>query len=493
MEFQPTPTDGVETETSESQFDTEELISHLFQRSSFDLNSYKLNRPLHLNWLVRLCFQGFPNRYVSQDVSQPWLLFWILQSFQTLGVALDPTTKQRAIDTILANQHPSGGFGGGPGQLPHLLPTYASVCSLAIVGRPGEGGGWDQIDRQKMYEWFLSLKQPDGSFVVCHDAEVDMRGCYCLLTVATLLDMLTPELVRGTRAFVSSCQTYEGGFSASSYPYFTSDAPNHLSSLLHSPRPSLGEAHGGYTFCAVASLLLLRSQKDEGKDILDTKKLLRWAVGMQGQEIEGGGFRGRTNKLVDGCYSWWVGGLFALIEDLLGISGAPEEKVDRDFHPDGKDGDDSHEWQDFEDGLFNKQALQKFILISSQSTTGGLRDKPGKPADAYHTLYNLSGLSSAQHHVYRSSEQAEKLGSLWVPSPPFVPAGKERAESDVERNERRRRIWVDANSWAEDEVASRYVGGKDNRVNATHPVFDLTMTASRAVVNYFYGQNVPII
>lgn len=54
---------------------------------------------------------------------------------------------QSAIDTILANQHPSGGFGGGPGQIPHLLPTYASVSALAIVGRPGEGGGWDQINR----------------------------------------------------------------------------------------------------------------------------------------------------------------------------------------------------------------------------------------------------------------------------------------------------------------------------------------------------------
>jgi len=47
----------------------------------------------------------------------------------------------------MAWQHPEGGFGGGPGQAAHLLPTYASVCALAIVGRPGPGGGLDQIDR----------------------------------------------------------------------------------------------------------------------------------------------------------------------------------------------------------------------------------------------------------------------------------------------------------------------------------------------------------
>ena len=29
---------------------------------------------------------------------------------------------------------------------------------------------------------------------------------------------------------------------------------------------------------------------------------------------------------------------------------------------------------------------------------GGLRDKPGKIVDYYHTCYGLSGLSSAQHH-----------------------------------------------------------------------------------------------
>lgn len=29
---------------------------------------------------------------------------------------------------------------------------------------------------------------------------------------------------------------------------------------------------------------------------------------------------------------------------------------------------------------------------------GGLRDKPGKPADYYHTCYCLSGLSCSQHY-----------------------------------------------------------------------------------------------
>ena len=32
------------------------------------------------------------------------------------------------------------------------------------------------------------------------------------------------------------------------------------------------------------------------------------------QETPEGGFAGRTNKLVDACYSWWVGGCWSLIE-----------------------------------------------------------------------------------------------------------------------------------------------------------------------------------
>jgi prenyltransferase beta subunit len=61
--------------------------------------------------------------------------------------ALNGFVCVRAIDTIMQWQHPDGGFGGGPGQAAHSLATYAAVCSLAIVGRPGPEGGWDQIHR----------------------------------------------------------------------------------------------------------------------------------------------------------------------------------------------------------------------------------------------------------------------------------------------------------------------------------------------------------
>jgi hypothetical protein len=145
------------------------------------------------------------------------------------------------------------------------------------------------------------------------------RGIYSLLVVAHLLDIVTPELIDGTAAFIASCQTYEGGFSSASHPYV-------IDGMLAAQRPSLGEAHGGYTFCALASWVLLQPYLSGHDDAprVNLSQLIRWLVHMQGREVELGGFKGRTNKLVDGCYSWWVGGAFVLLE-ALGVSpGAPE-------------------------------------------------------------------------------------------------------------------------------------------------------------------------
>jgi protein farnesyltransferase subunit beta len=48
--------------------------------------------------------------------------------------------------------------------------------------------------------------------------------------------------------------------------------------------------------------------------------------------------------------------------------------------------------------LFHRDALQLWILRCCQVPgRGGLRDKPGKSPDYYHSCYCLSGLSSAQH------------------------------------------------------------------------------------------------
>lgn len=178
--------------------------------------------------------------------------------------------------------------------------------------------------------------------------ESDVRAVYCAATVARLTNIYTDSLFEGSARWVIRCQTYEGGFGG---------------------MPGV-EAHGGYTFCGFSALLLLQSIH-----MCDTKALLRWVANKQ-MPYEGG-FQGRTNKLVDGCYSFWQAAVFPIISGLL------ESEVKRPIGP-----------------LYDYRALQEYVLICCQyKYHGGLIDKPGKPPDVYHTCYVLSGLSLAQHAV----------------------------------------------------------------------------------------------
>lgn len=70
-----------------------------------------------------------------------------------------------------------------------------------------------------------------------------------------------------------------------------------------------------------------------------------------------GGFQGRTNKLVDGCYSFWQGAAFPLIHAVLSSEGKLPN---------------SNYW------IFDQEALQEYILICCQHPWGGLLDKPEK-------------------------------------------------------------------------------------------------------------------
>lgn len=64
---------------------------------------------------------------------------------------------------------------------------------------------------------------------------MDTRSVYTAVCTARIANILTPELVGGAAEYLLRCQTYEGGFGG---------------------EPG-NEAHGGYTFCALAGLILL--------------------------------------------------------------------------------------------------------------------------------------------------------------------------------------------------------------------------------------------
>ena len=105
--------------------------------------------------------------------------------------------------------------------------------------------------------------------------------------------------------------------------------------------------------------------------------------------------------------------------------------------------------------------------MAAQAPTGGLRDKPSKNADAYHTLYNLAGLSSAQHHFLPSTSVLQSLREQYNSQTATEAGARATLGNSGARDEAlRKTIWTELSSWIEEEhlSESRFVGGKANRL-----------------------------
>ncbi|KAI8833214.1 terpenoid cyclases/protein prenyltransferase alpha-alpha toroid [Chytridium lagenaria] len=368
--------DGIPTATWEAQREVEESVlllylKHKYGPSWINRPNPPLLRDLHIKFL-RSGLNGLKKGFVSLDASKPWLIYWIIHSLDLLKDPLSASrTRQvppiadfnllcRIADTVSRCQHPEGGFAGGPGQSPHLATTYAAVNALAIVGTEK---AYQCINRPAMLKWLLSLKLPDGSFQMNRGGEVDVRGSYCAISVAKMLNLLTPQLTDGVAAYIAKCQTYEGGIGC--FPGV--------------------EAHGGYTFCGLAAMALLGQT-----DLLDIPLLTNW-VAMRQMSLEGG-YQGRTNKLVDGCYSFWQGACGPILEAL--------HRKDPYANDAG-------------DVMGNREALREYILICCQNTeVGGLLDKPEKSPDFYHSCYCLSGISIIQSEYVFSGGTNDDIAVL---------------------------------------------------------------------------------
>ncbi|ESS36461.1 prenyltransferase and squalene oxidase repeat-containing protein [Toxoplasma gondii GAB2-2007-GAL-DOM2] len=387
--------------------------------------SAKLRTSAHIAFAQRYLEKPFGNGMMELDASRCWLVYWMVHALDLMD-AFDPSQHRERILSFLRaawDRQAGGGWGGGPGQQAHLAPTYAATASVFVTrgvvewfhtmreslktaksekaskaaGSSDEGGerkrdceackgymeteqdqSGDQAEvrdenkdpRQYIYDWLMRVKSHGGGFRMHVDGEIDMRGTYCAVATASMLHMLTDELVEGVPEYVAACQTYEGGIAG---------------------EPGL-EAHGGYTYCGLAALCIL----GKAHEFLDLDRLLHWAV-MRQMGFEGG-FQGRTNKLVDSCYSFWMSALFPLLAHAFHLAG---HRIPREL------------WA-------SSRHLQQYILACCQDPRGGLRDKPGKAADLYHTCYALSGLSVAQHTLLSATSSASSSTSVLAGEQPKV-------------------------------------------------------------------------
>ncbi|OAT06004.1 protein farnesyltransferase subunit beta [Blastomyces gilchristii SLH14081] len=383
--------DQLVTETSKTQDATVDqclpFLKGLASSQNGPFNRFgvpRLDRDEHVSFLYD-SLESYPERFVGLDSSRPWMVYWALAGLHFLG---EDVTKfrERVIATAAPMQNPTGGFGGGHGQMSHCASSYALILSLALVG--GQDA-FKLVNRTAMWRWLGKLKQADGGFQVTLGGEEDVRGAYCAMVIIALLDLplqLPPDsparhagldtFISGLPEYLSRCQTFEGGISGS---------------------PGT-EAHGAYAFCALACLCILGDPKEMINRYMDLPLLISWLSARQCAPE--GGFAGRTNKLVDGCYSHWVGGCWPLIQAAVnGIQSTSTPSYSRSG------------------SLFHREGLTRYILNCCQGPHGGLRDKPGKNPDSYHTCYILSGLSTAQHHHFNTG-----VASVTGPDNPFPSA-----------------------------------------------------------------------
>ena len=282
----------------------------------------------------------------------------------------------------------------------------------------GGTAAYESINRKTMWHYLGRMKQTDGGFTMAPGGEEDIRGAFCALVVMSLLNLPldlppdAPARAHGMTTFldklgdwVSRCQNFEGGISA---------APGN-------------EAHGAYAFCGLGCLSIMGPPKETLNKYFNIPLLVHWLSSRQCTPE--GGYNGRTNKLVDGCYSHWVGSCWPLVEAAVGKE------------------------------ISNRSALARYILSAAQHKKGGLIDKPGKRADAYHTCYNLAGLSAAQHKNVYDEARAADIGKSELGAP-F--GWKVEGVFDGER------VW-----------------GDEDFVEEVHPIFVIPYQAAEDCRRYF--------
>ncbi|OCL05269.1 terpenoid cyclases/Protein prenyltransferase [Glonium stellatum] len=199
--------DELVTESSEMQDQTlEDILPFLTENPyEFDLNSHgipKLQRSKHISFLHH-ALGSYPARMVVMDAARPWILYWSLQGLTCLGEDVSKY-QDRVTYTFAPCQNPTGGFGGGHGQLSHLAASYAAVLSLTIVG--GEEA-YEMIDRKAMWHWLGEMKQQDGGFTLAAEGEEDIRGAFCAMVIIALLN-LPLELPPGSPARIKGDETF---------------------------------------------------------------------------------------------------------------------------------------------------------------------------------------------------------------------------------------------------------------------------------------------
>ena len=245
----------------------------------------------------------------------------------------------------------------------HLAMTYTALCILATLSRISHNDDnkqhsnvLNQLNKNAIIHKVKELQNEDGSFqCIQGGSENDLRFLYCACAISHMLNDWSGVSIERAMKYIESCHTYDGAFSL---------IPGN-------------EGHGGSTYCAVASLVLM-NQLDTFLTTNNNRRLdlIHWCVSRQ-QTIHGG-FQGRPNKAEDTCYSYWIGGTLCLLKS--------QQYIDR-------------------------TALSKFVLQCQTDMGGFSKLYNGTYPDILHSFYSLAWLSLASDNDTSTSTTQQPNGS----------------------------------------------------------------------------------
>lgn len=342
---------------SESKLQTDELISNII-KDKFDQKKTPIEEVFHHSLHVEYILKFLKNLRISSsfDVQKSWLCYWGVNALAVLNELDELSEADRLFlaEYIFSFQVESGGFSGGQGYPANLVSTYASILALAILEVKEVN---EKINLKGIESFILNCKgQIPGSYLIHIDGEVDLRCTFVAVLLNKMLNLENSSIEDGVDEYIASCQSFDGGIS---------------------PVPSV-EAHGGYTFCGLATMSLINKIEK-----LNVKKLMFWLINNQ---TKFGGFSGRTNKLVDSCYSFWQASSFHILQEYFDSNSEKSSDIKMDKL------------------LYDNHRMQVYLVECCQGNLGGMKDKPGKDEDIYHTMYSLSGLAlSTENECYSES------------------------------------------------------------------------------------------
>lgn len=329
------------------------------KESTPDSNAPELTllRKRHEKFLLRLLDILPGDRFASFETSRMTMLFFVVSGLDVLGTldeSISESRRQEIIDWIYSLQVETGFLGTSFLKWPpdadagldrqiinnsvHIAMTYTALATLVILG-----DDLSRINAKGFLSALSNLQNSDGSFMASlEEKSCDMRFVYCAASICTFLNSFDGIDKAAMSNYIVQSLTYEGAFGQG---------------------PGL-EAHGGSTYCAVASLAMLGkldSLDDDKKD-----KCIKWCS-MRLNEA----FNGRPNKVDDTCYTFWVGGALKLL--------SPSEK--------------------FVDELIRN--CVDYVFSTQDGITGGLAKWPDLTPDPLHTYLGLAGLALSSYPELR--------------------------------------------------------------------------------------------